>query len=88
MTEFTKYGPVENFCNFVLSDYTMKPGKARHIDFTAVIQKSDDGWYVGQLQEYPEVISQGRTIQELKVNLLDALELIVAHNRETIDRPL
>jgi predicted RNase H-like HicB family nuclease len=61
----------------------MKPKKLKHIDFTAIIEKSEDGWYVGQLEELPEVISQGKTIEELKINLQDALELIISHQRET-----
>ncbi len=32
----------------------MKPRKNKHIDFTAIIEKSDDGWYAGQLEELPE----------------------------------
>ena len=55
----------------------MKPKKLKHIDFTAIIEKSEDGWYVGQLEELPEVISQGKTIEELQNNLQDALELIM-----------
>ena len=55
----------------------MKPKKLKHIDFTAIIEKSEDGWYVGQLEELPEVISQGKTIEELKSNLQDALELVI-----------
>ncbi len=61
----------------------MKPKKNKHIDFTAIIEKSDDGWYVGQLEELPEVISQGKTLQELKQNLQDAFDLVISHARET-----
>lgn len=50
--------------------------------FTAIIEKGVNGWYVGQLLEYPEVISQGKSIKELQVNLLDALKLIMEVNRE------
>jgi predicted RNase H-like HicB family nuclease len=50
--------------------------------FTAIIEKSDDGWYVGQLEELPAVLSQGKTIKELKDNLLDALNLLFEANRE------
>jgi len=50
---------------------------------TAVIEKSNDGWYVGQIQEFPAAISQGKTIKELKKNLLDALkELMKANSSE------
>lgn len=61
----------------------MKSKKIKHIDFTAIIEKSDDGWYVGQLEEMPEVISQGKTLQELKHNLQDALDLVISNARET-----
>lgn len=44
---------------------------------TAIIKKSNDGWYVGQLEEIPAGLSQGKTIDELKENLLDALKLIL-----------
>jgi len=50
--------------------------------FTAIIEKSEDGWYVGQLEEMPTVLSQGKTIEELKDNLLDALQLLLETNRE------
>ena len=39
----------------------------------ANIVKTHQGWYVGQLKDIPEVLSQGRTIKELKDNLLDVL---------------
>ncbi len=60
-----------------------KAPKRQEIDFSVVIEKSDDGWYVGQIPEMPEVISQGKTIEELKENLLDALNLVMSTNRET-----
>ncbi|MBE0638480.1 MAG: type II toxin-antitoxin system HicB family antitoxin [Bacteroidales bacterium] len=44
---------------------------------TAIIEKSNDGWYVGQLEEIPAVLSQGKTIAELKENLLDALLILM-----------
>jgi predicted RNase H-like HicB family nuclease len=49
---------------------------------TAIIEKSNDGWYVGQLEEIPAVLSQGKTIKELKENLLDALQLFLETNRD------
>lgn len=48
---------------------------------TAIIEKSDDGWFVGQIEEIPSAISQGKTIEELKANLVDALNLILESNR-------
>jgi len=54
----------------------------RQMDYTAIIEKSDDGYFVGQLQEIPEVIAQGKTIDELNQNLLDALQLVIDYQRE------
>jgi len=54
----------------------------KKLNYTAIIEKSDDGWYVGQVQEIPEAIAQGKTIEELKQNLLDALELVIDFHRE------
>ena len=35
------------------------------------------GYYTGQLVEIPEVISEGKTMQELKENIIEALKLIL-----------
>jgi len=51
------------------------------IDFTAIIVESDDEWYVGQIQEMPEVISQGKTTEELQNNLFAALNLVIEAQR-------
>lgn len=51
---------------------------------TALIEKSEDGWFVGQLEEFPEVLSQGKTLSEVKSNLLDALSVLVDANRESV----
>ena len=42
---------------------------------TLAIEKGQDGWYVGYVEEIPAVMSQGKTIEELKDNILDALDL-------------
>jgi predicted RNase H-like HicB family nuclease len=54
--------------------------------FTAIIEKSEDGWFVGQVEEMPAAISQGRTVEELKENLIDALKLLLEVNREMTER--
>lgn len=54
--------------------------------FTAIIEKTEDGWFVGQVEEIPAAISQGKTIDELKVNLLDALRLLLEVNRENTEK--
>jgi len=53
--------------------------------FTAIIEKDENGVYVGQIEEVPAAISQGDTLEELKENLQDALELIFSINREEVE---
>lgn len=54
--------------------------------FTAIIEKSEDGWFVGQVEEMPAAISQGRTIEELRANLLDALILLFETNKLEVEK--
>jgi len=37
----------------------------------------DDDWFVGKLKEIPGVFSQGKTIEELKENILDAYRMML-----------
>ena len=37
----------------------------------------DDGWFVGKLKEIPGVFSQGKTIEELKENIIDAYHMML-----------
>jgi predicted RNase H-like HicB family nuclease len=53
--------------------------------FTAIIEKSDDGWFVGQIEELPAALSQGRTIDEVKENLIDAIRLLMETNKENAE---
>lgn len=52
---------------------------------TAIIEKTQDGWFVGQLEEIPEVLSQGRTQEELMENLRDAMEQLLLANKKHMD---
>jgi predicted RNase H-like HicB family nuclease len=54
----------------------------KRINYNAIIEKSEDGYYVGQVQEIPEAIAQGKSIDELKQNLMDALQLVIEYHRE------
>jgi predicted RNase H-like HicB family nuclease len=50
--------------------------------YTAVIEKTKDGWYVGQIQEHPEAITQGKSLEELESNLSDALKEVLEMKKE------
>ena len=48
--------------------------------FTAIIEKGENGWFVGQVEEIPAALAQGKTIEEVKENLHDALKLVLEVN--------
>jgi predicted RNase H-like HicB family nuclease len=52
------------------------------MQLTAIIEEGEDGWLVGQIEEIPAIISQGKTIDELKTNLSDALQLFLDTQKE------
>lgn len=54
--------------------------------FTAIIEKGENGWYVGQVEEIPAALAQGKTIEEVKDNLLDALKLVLEVNKELTEK--
>lgn len=37
----------------------------------SIVYKEENDWYIGHIQEYPDYESQGKTLDELKKNLLD-----------------
>jgi len=50
-----------------------------------VYQKSGD-WYVAWVEELPGANTQGRTMEEARANLREAIELILNTNRELAAR--
>ncbi|MFA6402014.1 MAG: type II toxin-antitoxin system HicB family antitoxin [Salinivirgaceae bacterium] len=50
--------------------------------FNALIKETEDGWFFGQIEEVPEAMSQGKTIDELLENLNDALNMVLELKRE------
>ena len=60
-----------------------KSSKMDHPRFTLDYWK-DGRWYVGRLREVPGVISQGRTLAELKANIADAYRLITEQERVSV----
>ena len=50
-------------------------------EFTAVIER-DDEWYVAWSPEIPGANGQGRTVEECRQNLSEAIRLILEDRRE------
>ena len=56
--------------------------KKEDMEYTAIIEKTSDGWYIAHCAEIPNAHTQGKTIEEVKENLTDAIELILDCERE------
>ena len=52
-----------------------------HNEFTAIIEQ-DEEWFIAYCPEIPRANGQGRTLEECRKNLADAIELILEDRRE------
>jgi predicted RNase H-like HicB family nuclease len=52
---------------------------------TAVFEHVD-GWWIGYVEELPGANTQGKTIEEARSNLQEAVELVLEANREIARR--
>ena len=50
-------------------------------EFTSVIEQ-DDEWFIGYCPEIPGANGQGRTVDECRANLAEAIALILEDRRE------
>ena len=57
-------------------------------EFTAIYEGTEDGWWVATCPEIPGAISQGRTLEEARFMLKDAIRELGAARREQADREL
>ena len=56
---------------------------AASINFTIAFEPPDeDGWIVAQVLEVPGALSQGRTREEARANVLDALQTVLTPDQE------
>ncbi|MCD6418771.1 type II toxin-antitoxin system HicB family antitoxin [bacterium] len=55
--------------------------------FTAIFEKRNDLW-IGYIEELPGANTQGRTIEETRENLKEAVQLIIETNREIAQKQM
>ncbi len=55
--------------------------------FTAIFEKIDE-WYIGFVEELPGANTQGKTLDETRENLKEAVELVLLSNRDISERGL
>ena len=60
----------------------------KEITFTAIYEEAEEGGYIGTIAELPGANTQGETLEEVRENSLEAIELILEANREEAERQL
>jgi predicted RNase H-like HicB family nuclease len=58
------------------------------VKLTAVFEPAKQGGYTCFIEEIPAAISQGETLEEAKANLRDALQMVLACQRELAEKNL
>ena len=56
------------------------------VTLTAIYQEAEEGGYVGYVAELPGANTQGETIEEVRENLSEAIQLILDANREQFEK--
>jgi len=51
------------------------------MEYTAVIKKSPDGWWIAQCEQVPGALTQGKTHKEVISNLKEAIILVLEAER-------
>ena len=53
-----------------------------HLKLTVVFEPAPEGGYACTFEEFPDVFSEGETIEEARENLHDALQLVLGYHRD------
>ena len=54
---------------------------------TAIFEKSSQG-YIGYVEELPGANTQGATLEETKMNLIEAIQLVIKANRQLMEEDI
>lgn len=55
--------------------------------FTAVFQQDED-WWIAWVEELPGANTQGKTLEEARINLKEAVQMVLKTNRKLARRAL
>ena len=58
------------------------------LNLTAIYEEAAEGGYIGYIAELPGANTQGETLDEVRENLLEAVQMILEANREESERRL
>ena len=52
------------------------------MEYTAIIEKTSNGWYIAQCEQVPGALTQGKTLEEVKENMKEAIFLVLESEKE------
>ena len=58
------------------------------LKLTAVFEPDEESGYIAYIEEIPGVNTQGETLEETKINLLEALNLVMKTRREMAEKEI
>jgi predicted RNase H-like HicB family nuclease len=53
---------------------------------TTIFEEAEEGGFIGYVAELPGANTQGETLEEVRENLSEAIELILTSNREEFEK--
>ena len=56
------------------------------LTLTTVFEEAEEGGYIGYVAELPGANTQGETLEEVRENLNEAIELVLNFNREEFEK--
>jgi predicted RNase H-like HicB family nuclease len=56
------------------------------LTLTAIFEEAEEGGFIGYVAELPGANTQGETLEEVRENLSEAIELILNSNREEFEK--
>jgi predicted RNase H-like HicB family nuclease len=58
------------------------------VTLTTIYEEAEEGGYIGYVAELPGANTQGETLDEVRENLAEAIQLILEANREQFEKQL
>jgi predicted RNase H-like HicB family nuclease len=56
------------------------------LTLTTIFEEAEEGGFIGYVAELPGANTQGETLEEVRENLCEAIQLVLAANREEFER--
>lgn len=56
------------------------------LTLTAIFEEAEEGGFIAYVAELPGANTQGETLEEVRENLQEAIDLILSSNREQFER--